>query len=204
MQVLTAIGEVGIEAKGRLHKLRPSFFAMSQIGSPTEIVEATATLLSPDPVRRQLHPWIYRRFIRARFEWALSVCYACAESPESAGELFGGVAPGFKYRPGLVPPEDIVLLAKGLIRHGVLGNVLNAKPSSRRDYLKEFVAEKFVAEAMAHLNAGENDAWQMTMTSFIAAMRSKFPPAQEKASATAPNKAELTDLMEWAKRLGKA
>lgn len=203
MQVLTAIGEVGIEAKGRLHKLRPSFFAISQIGSPTEIVEATAMLLASEPARRELHPYYYRRFMRERFNWALTVCYVCCPDPDAAGELFGGTVPGLRYQPGTVPMSDIVILAKGLIRHGVLGNVTGTAAKAG-GYLREFKVEGYVAAAMAHLGASEHDAWQMTMTSYCAAMRAKYPPEQEKTGGKVPNKAQLDETMEWAKRLGKA
>lgn len=160
-------------------------------------------LLAPEPLRRETHPVYYRKFLRMRFDWALTVCYACTANAEAAGELFGGVAPGLRYQPGLVPMGDMVILAKGLIRHGVLGNVTE-KPKKRGDYLREFKAEGYVATAMAHLGASEHDAWQMTMTSYVAAMRAKYPPEEEKKSAATPNKAELDDMMEWAKRLGKA
>ncbi len=174
MRALTAIGEVGIEAGGRSYLLRPSLFSMSQIGKPADIIETTAMILADEPEQ----PYILKRFRKERFEHALTVIYACA-GDQDLGDLVGGLVPTGRgriaYSPGLLPMGDIVAIAQGLIRHGILGDV-EPVPGSTGEALKEFKAAEFVAAAIAHLGMSESDAWNMTMTSFTQVMRSKFPP----------------------------
>lgn len=175
MRALTAIGEVGIETGGRSYLLRPSLFSMSQIGSPTDIVEATAMLLSPEPGPE--HPYILKRFRKERFEWALTVIYSCA-GDQDLGDLIGGMVPGrgrIGYSPGTMPMYEIVAIAQGLIRHGIMGDV-EPEPGRVGEAMTEFKAAEFVSAAIAHLGMSESDAWNMTMTSFVQVMRSKFPP----------------------------
>lgn len=215
MQALTAIGEVGIEAGGRSYLLRPSLFSMTQIGSPAEIVYASAILLATEPN----NPDHLRRFRQERFEQALIVWYACAgdqdigelvggmapvsraddgffSSPFSWGELVTRRAPAFRYVPGRLPMADIVAIAQMLIRHGVVGNAVpSGEPGGvKGTFLAEFNAVDYAAAAMAHLGVSETDAWRMTMTSFVAAMHSKFPPpAPGSQEALRPHTAEEYD-----------
>lgn len=174
MVALTTIGEVGIEAGGRAYLLRPSLFSMSQIGSPTDIVETTAILLSPEPE----HPYVLKRFRKERFERALTVLYACA-GERDIGDLVGGMVPTGRgriaYSPGLMPMHDIVAVAQGLIRHGIMGDV-EPEPGRVGESMTEFKAADYVSAAIAHLGMSESDAWNMTMTSFVQVMRSKYPP----------------------------
>lgn len=174
MVALTTIGEVGIEAGGRSYLLRPSLFSMSQIGSPADIVETTAILLSPEPE----HLYVLKRFRKERFERALTVLYACA-GDQDLGDLIGGMVPTGRgriaYSPGLMPMHDIIAVAQGLIRHGIMGDV-EPEPGRVGESMSEFKAAEYVSAAIAHLSMSESDAWNMTMTSFVQVMRSKYPP----------------------------
>lgn len=174
MRALTAIGEVGIETGGRSYLLRPSLFSMSQIGTPADIIEATALLLAPEPSPE--NPFMLKRFRKERFEWALTVIYSCA-GEQDLGNLIGGMVPGrgrINYSPGSMPPYSIVAIAQGLIRHGVLGDV-ESDPQAGGEPMAEFHAQEYVSAAIAHLGLSESDAWNMTMTSFVGVMKSKFP-----------------------------
>lgn len=174
MRALTAIGEVGIEIGGRSYLLRPSLFSISQIGSPTDIVETTAILLSPEPD----NDYVLRRFRKERFERALTVLYACA-GDQDLGDLIGGMVPTGRgriaYSPGQMPMSEIVAVAQGLIRHGIMGDV-EPDPGRVGEAMSEFKAGEYVAAAIAHLGLSESDAWNMTMTGFVQVMRSKYPP----------------------------
>ena len=192
MSALTAIGEVGVETGGRSYLLRPSLFSISQIGTPTDIIEATAVLLSPEPE----NPYLLSKFRKMRFEWALTVVYACA-GDQDLGDVVGGMVPTGRgriaYSPGKMPLHDIVAIAQGLIRHGVLGDV-EAEPGRKGEPMKEFKAAEYVAAAIAHLGLSESDAWRMTMTSFVQVMRSKFPPPPNKPMTAHDVDATLTRL----------
>ena len=174
MRALTAIGEVGIEAGGRSYLLRPSLFSMSQIGTPAEIVETTAILLAEEPEQ----PYVLKCFRKQRFECALTVVYSCA-GDQDIGDLVGGMVPTGRgrigYSAGLLPLADIVAIAQGLIRHGIMGDV-SPEPGRVGETMREFKAAEFVAAAIAHLGMTESDAWNLTMTSFVQVMKSKYPP----------------------------
>jgi hypothetical protein len=192
MSALTAIGEVGIEIEGRSYLLRPSLFSISQIGSATDIIEATAILMSPEPE----NPYLLTKFRKLRFEWALTVLYACA-GDQDLGDLLGGMVPTGRgriaYSPGKMPMHDIVAVAQGLIRHGVLGDV-EADAGRKGEAMKEFKAADYVAAAIAHLGMSESDAWRMTMTSFVQVMHSKFPPPPNKPMTAQDVDATLSRL----------
>lgn len=223
MRALTAIGEVGIETGGRSYLLRPSLFSMSQIGTPADIVETAAILISPEPTE----PYLLKAFRKLRFDRALTVLYACA-GDQDIGELVGGLVPAnqpqaevfsrvFKlgelaslnYRPryvaGALPMADIVALAQALIRHGIMGDV--EATAAAGTPMKEFKAADFVATAIAHLGMSESDAWNMTMTSFVQVMHSKYPPppGQPKPMTAAGVEATLDRLKKInAMRAGKS
>ena len=161
MQILTEIGEVCIHA-GRDVLLRPSLAAIASLGDPREIVDVFARVMAGDHMD------------------SLGVVFACAE--EDVSDLFGCYefrGDAIRYTPGLAPAAHVVPLAQCLMRHGVVGV---AKPLPRRadaedQYLTEFDAKEHAALAMAHLGLTEREAWNMTMTGLVAALRAKFPPS---------------------------
>ena len=76
---------------------------------------------------------------------------------------------------GAMPPQDMVHLARSLMRHGIIGlkpEGLPAKPV--KEYTAEFNAREFVSQAVAHLGMSTAEAWNLTMTEFSGAMQSKF------------------------------
>lgn len=182
MTILTGIGEQLVTVGARSVKFRPSLLAMTRIGTPREIVQTFvavcgAPALSGNDVidAPRLKAWR-----RDQFESACCVLWACADD-DDISDLVGHVNERFRYVRGILPLEDIVGLASGLLRHGVMGDV---KPEATRgakksDYLKEFDAREYAATAMAHLGLNEADAWQLTMTGYIGALRAKFPPPKD-------------------------
>nr|WP_220125272.1 DUF6246 family protein [Pseudomonas aeruginosa] len=71
-------------------------------------------------------------------------------------------------------------------------------PRRRAELLGEFVAREYVATAIAHLGLSEREAWSMTMTGLIGALRAKYPPTESNApGARAPTAAEHDATMEW-------
>jgi len=107
MRVLTEIGEIGVVNGDVTHVLRPSLYAMTQLGSPAEIVELYASVMG-----------------NGDFGDALAVIFACAEG--DLGDLFGGYIPakagsGWRYKVGKAKPEHVIPLAQCLLKHGVTG-----------------------------------------------------------------------------------
>jgi len=192
--VLTQIGEIGISCEGRDYILRPSLYAMTRLGEPKEIVDVYASVMSELP-----HP--------AQFTDALAVIYACCD--EDLSPVFGAHEiddEKVRYAPGAAPVEHVLPVARCLLRHGVTGALppLPIKPDQRPEYVKEFDARANVSMAIAHLGMSSADAWQMTMTELVGALRAKFPETESASGARAPTLEEHDATMEWFERVDAA
>lgn len=201
--ILTEIGEVGLHVGDNVHVLRPSLYAMTQIGPPAYIVEVYATVMA-EGMRGRAEEF--------QFDCAYSVLMAC--SSEDITHLIGSYDHntdfgGFRYKKGLIPKNEILLLARCLIRHGVTGSVEalpkeEGEDESEEDYVAQFDARKHVANAIAHLGMSEKDAWCLTMTALVDALRAKFPaPKSDDKSGKGkpPSSAEFDAAMEWADKI---
>lgn len=187
MKVLTEIGEICVHADRNV-LLRPSLAAMASLGEPAEIVQTFA------------------RVMNGSLSDCLAMLYACAD--EDVSDLFGAYeGDPLQYVPGLVPVEHIILLAQSLANHGIVG-VVKALPrpvDQEPEYLSEFDACEHAALAMAHLGLIEREAWNMTMTGLVAALRAKFPPSSKDAPGVdAPSIEEHDAAMAWYERVEAA
>lgn len=184
--------------------LRPSLYAMTQIGSPAYIVEVYATVMAEGYIGRAEE---------IQLSCAYEVLMACVD--QDITRLIGTyehepVLDRFVYVPGLIPQKELIHLARCLVRHGVTGDV-EPLPSeegedSEEDYVSEFNARAHVANAVAHLGMSEREAWNATMTGLIEALRAKFPPITKdekgkQKSTKPPTSAEYDAAMEWADRV---
>lgn len=203
--ILADIGEIGIHKGGAVYKLRPSLYAISKLGAPAEIVRLFADL----HVERT-----DKRGQTEQFALALGVLHACADSDEWAEEIIGTYTPSQQewgkawrpgvYRPGAVNAAHVLVMARSLMVHGVIGDVeaLPRNADDEQNYSAEFVPRDYVAMAVAHLGMGEVEAWRMTMTSLALALRSKYPPsATQSPGRNAPSSDEHDDAMAWADQL---
>lgn len=199
MHILTEIGEIGLEYQGREYRLRPSLAAMARIGTPAEIVEVFGLVLGgpPEPTGNPvLDRPRWRAWGREQFRAALSVLHACCD--DDLSPLIGWTTERMTYRPGAMPAANITVLARELLRHGVIGDVpTDPRQPKRGKFSPEFHARDFAALAMAHLGLSEAEAWQMTMTSFILAMRAKFPPPETPTKDDAPSEEAHDATMAW-------
>lgn len=191
--ILTAIGEIGVIAEGRTFKLRPSLYAMTQIGEPEEIVRVYSNVMS-----EQSHDVLLAD--------ALTVLYACCE--EEANYLFGWYGPsedGFGFKRGVVPRQELLPLARCLLKHGVTGahDPLPRKADEEPEFVTAFDAGAHVSLAIAHLGMSSEQAWQMTMTELVGALRAKFPQV-DAPGAKAPSKDEMEEALEWHDRVLEA
>ncbi|WXL23913.1 DUF6246 family protein [Ectopseudomonas mendocina] len=187
--ILTEIGEIGVHVGDHCYRLRPSLYAMSKLGSPSEIVSLFANVMG-DPLTK-VHQ-------HSQFRDALEVIHACTE--EDVTEVFGYYNERFKYVLKKADPAHIIPLARCLLKHGVIGALppLPVKSDEDREYTAEFVARDHVAVAMAHLGVSEAEAWNMTMTSLVGALRAKFPQAEsDSPGAKAPTIEEAEAALDW-------
>lgn len=134
---------------------------------------------------------------------AYDVMAAC--STDDVTPLLGHMGTRWgSFVPGAMPSSDMVHLARSLMRHGIIG----VKPEGRalekpkEEYVPEFKAREFVAQAIAHLGLSSAEAWALTMTEFSGAMQSKFgkpetlPPVEEHDEAMS-RLAEINRLRQY-------
>lgn len=186
-KIRTSIGEVGLTFAEREVVLRPSLYAMSKLGNPTEIVEVFANLFAPNARPRDV------------FHAALDVIQACTD--EDISDFTGHMGSRYgTWVAGHIPYPDLLPLARSLARHGIVGVVPEIRrPQQDGDYKAEFDPREFVSQAIAHLGLSEEAAWDMTTTSFILAMRAKYPPEQ----SNAPSKQDLEKVEDFMSSIGR-
>ena len=185
--IITAIGQVGISTPSGQYTLTPSLAA---IASMTDPVEMYSDLTSTDTP----HEW--------RVQVAHDVIMACTDD-KSINQYLGmrqigkprlrkGVVVR-KYSSVYVTDAHAVIIAENLLFHGMIGKIEHKTTPSVSDYTATFKPIEWMAAVVAHLGITERDAWQMTMTSILSALKTKFPPSEkEKARAnfTPESKAE--------------
>lgn len=143
----------------------------------------------------------------ARYRWhqfseALRVIHACIT--EDLSDVFGYFNGRDKYVRKLADMTDILPLARCLVQHGVTGvnKPVPGKADEAPEYVKEFHAAEHVAVAVAHLGMTERDAWNVIMTSLVAALRAKFLPSdKDTPGAKAPTLEEHEATEEWFERV---
>jgi hypothetical protein len=203
MRAIVSIGEIGVSAGDHDYLFRPSLAAMDSLGSPAEIVEKFATLFSAPKFNPFFAVPAYRAWERDVMSIAYDVLVACCE--EDVTQLIGHMGSKWgSFVPGAMPAQDMVHLARSLMRHGIIG----VKPEGRLpqkpkdEFSNEFKPREFVAQAVAHLGLSSAEAWQMTMTEFSGAMQSKYgkpetlPPPEEHDEAMA-RLAEINRLRQY-------
>jgi hypothetical protein len=177
---------------------------MDSLGSPAEIVNKFAILFSAPKLNPIWPKSSYRAWERELMGTAYDVLVACCA--DDVTPLLGHMGSKWgSFVPGAMPAQDMVHLARALMRHGVVGLKPEGRPikgQKNEEYSKEFNAREFVAQATAHLGLSSAEAWQMTMTEFSGAMQSKFgkpetlPPAEEHDDAMA-RLAEINRLRQY-------
>lgn len=192
MEPITQIGEIGIYAGGECYVLRPTLRAISSLGEPDEIVEVFARVYGPADSFQDYA--------------ALGVLWACADGFDPAEVI--GYADGeaaCELRMGYVKREHLVPLARDLLKHGIVGDVKARSAGEESSGVERFEAREYAALAVAHLSLSDAEAWDMTMTSLVMALRAKFPDSQRaEAGANAPTSKELDDMLEWFGDVDKA
>ena len=163
--VIKDIGQFIIHSKDIDYLFIPSFFNMTKIGNPEEIVEIFSTIFGE----------INNSNFKQVMQYADEILEACCETDCSV--ITGYIKGEDKLInvESVIPVEDKLVLAQHLLKHGLIGEIPPKKTNDDTDYSNEFHAKKFVYLAVAHLGMRESDAWNMSMTAFQEAMEAKFP-----------------------------
>lgn len=195
MTPLKEIGECVISDGQNEYFFRPSFINMTRIGEPDEIVQALYDLFNDevgDMMRKALKAfgtiptWLTSHLVLPQYSkkaivTAMSVLQAC--SPQDVTELTGEVVPGrsgkwtFVYRKGRMTPEEMVIIARSLMAHGVIGKAKVRKLQRHEggQASSEFNAFEYISAARTHLVMSREEAERLTMTEFQMLLAAKFP-----------------------------
>lgn len=118
---------------------------------------------------------------KAAISAAMIVLTACCDRDVTT--LTGELVPGktgrraFVYRRGAMPVSDMVLIARSLIQHGIIGK---AKVRKLQKYeggqaTSEFNAFEYISAARTHLGMSREEAEKLTMTEFQMLLAAKYP-----------------------------
>lgn len=150
----------------------PSLGRIAALGSPREIVELYAELHGTGAERA-----------------AACVLHAlCDQGDEDApAKLIGyhdlnATAARVPWVPGSMPPAEQVIIARHLMRHGIVGTADPGKAGSG-EYAAEFVASEYIAAARVHLGLSAAEAEALSMTEFQQLLAMKYP---EQGAAAKP------------------
>lgn len=193
MTALTDIGEFSVSDSrdgGRDYLLRPSFEAMTRVGSPTEIVQAYAIIYGNDVARLievctgilgRFPDWLSPSFNRAAeklLSTSMLILQACCDDDLTPmiGE-WKGWRSCVVYRPGQMPKSDIIVLARHLMQHGVVGKakVRQLQRHETGGRTTEFKAFDYISAARSHFGMSRSEASQLTMTEFQMLLAAKYP-----------------------------
>lgn len=189
------IGECLITLGEDDYFFRPSFANMMRIGDPQEIVQAFYDLHNDEQsslIKRSaaafggtpawLASYLSRpQSIKQAVYAAINVLAACCDEDISA--LIGELRPGksgnwlFVYRQGLMPVSDMVLIARSLIQHGIIGKAKVRKLQRHEggQASSGFNAFEYINAARTHLGMSREEAEKLTMTEFQMLLAAKFP-----------------------------
>jgi hypothetical protein len=224
---LTEIGEMRISLSDRSFFFKPSFRAMNEIGTPKEIVEVYARLNGIDYVAPLQHveylPFgaqmqvmktiskpVYGRHVLSA---AYIVMQSCCEDDISV--LIGGWKPtprGVRYVPGVMPVSDIIIIARNLMQHGIIGKSPLKVPERLEEQGKkttnEFHASQYIISARTHFDMTRDEAENLSMTEFQMMIKNKYPEPkgltkEERAAEYDQAKADRERMKALAERKAK-
>lgn len=224
---LTEIGEMRISLADKSFFFKPSFRAMNEIGTPKEIVEVYAKLNGIDYVAPLQHveclPFgaqmqvmktiskpVYGRHVLSA---AYIVMQSCCEDDISV--LIGGWKPtprGVRYVPGIMPVGDIIIIARNLMQHGIIGKSPLKVPERLEEQGKkttsEFHASQYIISARTHFDMTRDEAENLSMTEFQMMIKNKYPEPkgltkEERAAEYDQAKADRERMKALAERKAK-
>lgn len=186
-------GEFMISTPDKDYLFRPSFDAMTKIGTPQQIVDAF-TLLSGVEVQALIAraiqaygvvpEWLFKAlkkptYGRSVLSTSMMVMQACCN--DDCGELIGEWKPsknGVTYKLGKMPITNVIVLARELMTHGIIGKAKVRKlqrNEGKNEFTDSFNAIEYITAARAHFGMNREEAEQLTMTEFVMMLKAKYP-----------------------------
>lgn len=193
MTALIDIGEIPVSDSregGRDYLLRPSFKAMASLGKPDEIVAIYAQiygsqvqqlLTSCTTALKAIPDWMTPSLNAANDNLlfaSMLVLQACSD--DDLADLIGEWADDdgrIVYQPGLMSRDLIIIFARELMLHGVVGKakVRQLQRNETNEATNEFRAIDYIVAAQTHFGMSEAEAASLTMTKFQLLLAAKYP-----------------------------
>ena len=200
MTPIKELGECVIGTDDRDFFFRPSFRNMARIGEPAEIVQTFYDLCNDEAtplVQRAAEAYIrdeYSRLpdcvlryiqsgllTRKAIMAAHTVLTACCE--DDIGSLVGWMKlgksrkRGFVWRPGSMPPQNMIIIAQNLMMHGIVGKakIRQLQRHESNETTAEFRATDYIMAARNHFGINREEAENLTMTEFALLLNAKYP-----------------------------
>ena len=106
--------------------------------------------------------------------------------------------PRLVTRPGGIQDgNDQIMIAAGLLRHGVSGVRTKKESGKPGKPAEEIDVWEAVYAAMAHFDMPQAEALKLTMTEFVKLCEMKFPDPDKKSDSAAPTVEEQKEALAW-------
>lgn len=189
------IGHFEIKAEGRCYNLVPSFENIMKLGDESELIDIYNYMhgLHEQPQYSCAINDLYMYLVSL----SADIIRACSDIDPSRmlidvvdrnGKSKMKIGVGKK-----LTPERQIILAAGLVRHGIAGVIPEKPKTSDSKAATKINLWEFVNTARVHLEITRNEALSLTMTEFAKMMAIKFPP--EKTAIDVISDEEYDDAM---------
>lgn len=193
MQIEYGFAEILV--KGMVYKLSPSLLNISKIGTPKIIIESFQALSY-----KHIH------YVHS-YSVACNILRCCGIPDELVGGIiFSQMQKKSLISPGLLPIEEVFILARHCLNHGVCGMIDDDNDTNEGKKAKpmtEFDAHLFIVDAMEILSVSLKEAENMSMTQFgkLASAKLTNSKRREYIEKNGMSKEEseddLEDVMGW-------
>lgn len=149
-----------IKIGGRSFELTPSFYNINKIGDPKEVIDIYNNIASG-------HGSLVSVFIDA-----INVVYNCGINDyKILGSVkFNEKTGKTKILQGVIPYDEVIILAQHCLMHGVSGSsnqVKKAKAKNKINVVKEFSSYSYILSCVEYLGMSYEEAEKTTMTRYI-------------------------------------
>lgn len=191
MHLMTEHGEASALIDGQEYLVRPSFRALSQLGTPEELTEIIGDVCHAYSILIDAGKLPQVGLISQ----CANVLMACSDIPESwlGCTDLGAISGRMTYRQGRIRIDEIIIMAHHCIKWGVQGNPRRLQAPEKNAKPSLFDPSEFVSIMIDEFHMGRDDAWGATMTEFqrLCEQRQRKawgnkppPPTKEEAKAS--------------------
>jgi len=191
----TEIGHFAIETDDRRYEFIPSFKNIREICSPAEMPMFYARLFGAE-IQAAYTESLAKSAMCRMYDAAALVMQMCCTN-EDARRLtgFADYSTGKRvWRLGAMPIKQMLIIARSLINHGLVGVARDSDKSKQGDASDSIDVYNYVHLAIAHLGMTKEIAENMTKTEFDSIVDLKYP---DKNKGKHPTAKQHDSAMDW-------